>query len=109
MKTFLILSSVLVMFSTRAAVDVEPIEKLIADGKPKEALAMLDKALASKPNNPKLLYNYGVANYAAGNYDEALLAFDKVEVLGRGAIVEKARAQKGNAEFHLGLQVRANN
>jgi tetratricopeptide (TPR) repeat protein len=109
MKTFSLITCLFVAVAVCAAVDVEPIEKLIADGKPKEALAMLDKALASKPNNPKLLYNYGVANYAAGNYDEALLAFDKVEMLGRGGIVEKARAQKGNAEFHLGLQARNNN
>ena len=109
MKTLTLLAVLFVLAAVRAAVDVEPIEQLIADGKPKEALALLDKALTSRPNNTKLLYNYGVANYAAGNYDEALLAFDKVEMNGSSSLVEKARAQKGNAEFHLGLQVRANN
>jgi hypothetical protein len=95
--------------SLLAAVNVEPIEKLIADGKPTEALAMLDKELAKRPADPRLLYNFGVASYAAGKYDDALLAFDKVETSRNLSLAAKARAQKGNAEFHLGLNSKADN
>ncbi|MBI5384261.1 MAG: tetratricopeptide repeat protein [Verrucomicrobia bacterium] len=92
-----------------AAVDVEPFEQLIQQGKPEEAMTLLAKELERRPEHPRLLYNYGVAAYAAGKYDEALLAFDKVDSSRNGALVEKARKQKGNAEFHLGLQAKASN
>ena len=93
-----------------AAVDVEPYEQLIAQGKPDQAMAMLAKELERHPTLPKLLYDYGVAAYAAGRYDEALLSFDKVEANSRStSLVEKARKQKGNAEFHLGEKAKADN
>lgn len=109
MKITLPLFLCLAALTTFAAVDIEPFEQLIAQGKPDEAVALLAKELERHPNNPKLLYNYGVATYAAGKYDEALLAFDKVESSRNGALVEKARKQKGNAEFHLGMKVKSNN
>lgn len=92
-----------------AAVDVEPFEQLIQQGKPEAAMELLGKELARHPDHPRLLYNYGVAAYAARRYDEALLAFDKVESGRNRGLVEKARKQKGNAEFHLGLSVRSSN
>jgi len=114
MNAFLriLLAAVLVwsaLMPLRAAVNVEPMEKLIADGKPAEAIALLEPELAKHPRNARLLYDYGVATYAAGRYDDALLAFDKVEAIGGGSLVEKARAQKGNAEFHLGLIAKTDN
>ena len=93
-----------------AAVNVEPFEQLIAEGKPAQAMAMLAKELERRPNNAKLIYDYGVAAYAAGKYDEALLSFDKVEAGSRSSsLLEKARKQKGNAEFHLGEMAKAAN
>jgi tetratricopeptide (TPR) repeat protein len=93
----------------RAALEMEPFEKLIQAGKPEEAMNLLARELERHPTNPRLLYNYGVAAYAAKRYDEAMLAFDKVEAAGRGALVEKSRTQKGNTEFHLGLDARNSN
>src|SRR4051812_49396138 len=109
MKTLLACLIVVLSAVIGAAADMEALEKLIADGKPAEALPLLGKELIRRPNNTRLLYNFGVASYAAGKYEDALLAFDKVEAFGRPALVEKARAQKGNAEFHLGLNARADN
>jgi tetratricopeptide (TPR) repeat protein len=112
MKTFVwiaLLSCGFLAQPARAGLEMEPFEQLIQQGKPEEAMTLLAKELERRPNNARLLYNYGVAAYAAKRYDEALLAFDKVEAGRSGALVEKARTQKGNAEFHLGLDAKAVN
>lgn len=118
MKTFpcidhrsgaLLLTLFLAVLPVRAAVDVEPFQQLIQQGKPEQAMAMLSKELELRPDHSKLLYNYGVAAYAAKRYDEALLAFDRVEFSRSSSLAELARKQKGNAEFHLGLAARTSN
>jgi tetratricopeptide (TPR) repeat protein len=94
---------------TALALDVEEYSRLIAAGKAQEAVALLDQELQRKPNNPHLWYDRGVAAYAAGKFDEAVLAFDKAEESKRTSLAAKALRQKGNAEFHLGLDSRASN
>jgi DNA repair exonuclease SbcCD ATPase subunit len=93
----------------QAAVDFESVERLVAEGKSADAIPILEKELTRHPRDAKLLYNYGVACYASGKFDDALLAFDKVEASRNSTLVEKARAQKGNAEFRLGLNAKTDN
>ncbi len=61
------------------------------------------------PNNPHLNYNAGVAAYAARRWEDALVAFDRVESLGKAALDNLARFQRGNAEYQLGLESRSAN
>lgn len=61
------------------------------------------------PNNPHLNYNAGVAAYAARRWEDALVAFDRVESLGKTPLANLARFQRGNAEYQLGLESRSAN
>lgn len=98
-----------VTFAAGAAVDFVAVEQLLAKGKSAEAIPMLERELTKHPRDARLLYNYGVACYASGKFDDALLAFDKVEASRNSTLAERARAQKGNAEFRLGLSARTDN
>jgi tetratricopeptide (TPR) repeat protein len=98
-----------VLFPLCADVEVRRFERLLAEGKPEEAMPLIQRALERQPEQPRLWYNYGIAAYAAGRFDEALLALDKVETSRRPALIERARRQKGNAEFHLGWKAQSAN
>ncbi len=69
---------------------------------------MLDRELARDPENPHLLYNRAVTAYAEGRFEEALLDLDLVENARSRPLVGKARFQKGNADFRLGLKASTN-
>lgn len=84
-------------------------EASIAAGRPKEALGRIAAALALDPDNPRLLYNHGVAAYAAGRREDALLSWDRAESASRGSVALRARFQKGNAEYQIGLAAKASN
>lgn len=92
-----------------AALDVKPLQSLIASGRAPEALKELAAALERDPDNPRLLYDVGVAAYAAGEYEEALVALDRAEALGGKSLARKAQFQKGNAEFKLGEATQRSN
>lgn len=81
----------------------------VTNGHPAEALATLSAAVAAHPDNARLLYDQGVAAYAAGRYEEALLAWDRAESLGRGRLAGMTLFQEGNAEYRLGLAARSAN
>jgi len=93
---------------SRAAVDVPALQQSLAQGRTAEVHDALDRALARDPENPHLLYNRAVTAYAEGRFEEALLDLDLVENARSKPLVSKARFQKGNADFRLGLNASTN-
>lgn len=89
--------------------DMRELQPLVEGGKAEEALRRLEAALEKDPDNARLLYNHGVAAYAAGKLEDALVSFDRAESAGRGRIVTLAKFQKGNAEFRIGETARRSN
>ncbi len=87
----------------QGAVDVPALQQRLARGQSAEVWQELDQAVARDPDNPRLLYNRAVAAYASGRFEEALLDLDRVETSRLKPLVAKARFQKGNADFRLGL------
>lgn len=84
--------------------EVQRLQQLIANGQPSEALVRLAAEMERDPSNPRVAYDCGIAAYAAGRYEEALLSFDRAESEGRGSLVRQARFEKGNAEFQVGRE-----
>ena len=84
--------------------EVARLQQLIANGKVSEALVRLAAEMERDPQNPRVAYDCGIAAYAAGHYEEALLSFDRAETEGRGTLVRQARFEKGNAEYQVGLE-----
>ncbi len=97
--------------TTRAAdrPDIPALQSALDAGDPRRVLDGLAAALEADPENPRLLYNHGVAAYAAGRFDDALVSFDRAEYAGNRRLARQARFQKGNAEFRLGQASRTNN
>lgn len=56
---------------------VEHAHQLMEQGKPKEAEAVVDDALASAPDNAELWFSKGVAQRAQGNNDGAVTSWEK--------------------------------
>ena len=94
--------------SAFAGVDVPLLQQKLSQGQAAEVRAELDRELAKQPENPHLLYNRAVTAYAEGRFEEALLDLDLVENARSKSLVAKARFQKGNADFRLGLNARTN-
>jgi tetratricopeptide (TPR) repeat protein len=84
--------------------EVVHLQQLIANGQPSEALARLAAEMERDPNNPRVAYDCGIAAYAAGKFEEALLSFDRAESEGRGSLIRQARFEKGNTEFQVGRE-----
>ena len=99
---------VLVAATCRAGLDIAPLQQRLNQGQALEVRKDFDRALTETPNNPHLLYNRAIASYAAGLYEEALLDLDLVESARPRSLANKARFQKGNAEFRLGLSTSTN-
>jgi tetratricopeptide (TPR) repeat protein len=89
--------------SARADVNINDLQTRLSNGKAEEVRALLSRAVNNDPKNPYLLYNRAIALYAIGKYDEALVDLDLVEDSQRKDLVQKARFQKGNAQYRVGL------
>jgi tetratricopeptide (TPR) repeat protein len=89
--------------------DVATLQNLISSQRAPEALRILSEAVERNPENPRLSYNLGVAAYAAGKFEEALLAFDRVESLSKSDLLRRSRFQKGNCEFEVGVAAQSLN
>jgi hypothetical protein len=81
----------------------------ITNGRAAAALERLADEAARHPSNSRLQYDLGVAAYAAGRYEEALLAWDHAESTAGSRLARLTRFQQGNAEYRLGLAARASN
>ncbi len=77
--------------------------------RPAAAVVALEAAIEKSPESPHWLYNHGVAAYAAGQYDDALVSLDRVESLGNKELARRARFQKGNTEYRAGLAAKQAN
>ncbi len=102
-------AGVLAFGHSEAALDVVPLQSLITSGRAAEAVQQLASAVERNPENARLVYDLGVASYAAGQFEDALLSFDRAEALGNRKLAERARFQKGNAEFRIGESARETN
>jgi len=102
--------ALLVFFTctAHAGIDIVPLQQRLKDGQALEVRKELDHALIFDPESSHLLYNRAIASYAAGLYEEALLDLDLVESARPRSLANKARFQKGNAEFRLGLNTSTN-
>lgn len=82
-------------------------EKLFKAGKPEEAVNYLKDELGKNPTDPYLSYNYALALYRAGRFDEANSVFQSVDAL---ASDPKLRAQvlfqMGTIALKKGLELR---
>ena len=108
---FLVVPAVCALGGTpfSAPPDIAPLQQLVDQGKAGEAADRLAALLEKDPDNARLLYDHGVAAYAAGRFDDALLSLDRAEFLGGARMAVKVRFQKGNAEFRLGSAARGAN
>lgn len=91
--------------------DIPRLQAQLTQGAPAagQAADLLTVEAELQPTNPHLQYNAGVAAYAARRWEDALVAFDRVETLGHSRLADLARFQRGNAEYQLGVEARSAN
>lgn len=89
--------------ASTSAADINDLQTRLSAGKAEEVRVLLTREVNNDPKNPYLLYNRAVALYAVGRYDDALVDLDLVEDSQRKDLVQKARFQKGNAQYRVGL------
>ena len=104
-----VVAVVLSVSAGAATVDIPALQHSITNGQAAQAVSILATALEKDPDNARLLYDHGVALYAAGQFEDALLSLDRAESLGGRSLSRKARFQKGNAEFRLGESTKRTN
>jgi len=77
-------------------------EKLIRAGKAAEAMAELKTLAELNPTDPYILYNLGVAAYAAKDYDEAVKVLETTLALPDDSVRSRALLLLGNTHARLG-------
>ncbi|MEZ0386469.1 MAG: VWA domain-containing protein, partial [Verrucomicrobium sp.] len=75
---------------------------LMKAGKAAEAAALLREAAQKDPNDYYLVYNCGIASYAAGQYQDAVDSFAEATSSPDKKVKAQALLQMGNAQFQLG-------
>lgn len=83
------------------------IESLIEAGNFEEARPLIEKRLEQIPHDGYALYNLALIHYAGGNYDEAVVLWEKVRLSRDEDLVTKAIAQIGNASYRISEKTRA--
>ncbi len=104
----------LVLFLTLTGIswgarEVDPLlaktEVMMKEGRAGEAAAMLLEATKSRPEDAYLMYNYGIAAYAAKQYQEASDAFSEVCLSPDKKLRSQALTQLGNTHYRIGQAV----
>ena len=83
-------------------------EKMIRDGKADEVAKTLWMTAQQHPEDPYPLYNYGIAAYASGKFNEAIYAFSEVSSCRDEKLRALALTQLGNAQYRLGKNLLKN-
>jgi von Willebrand factor type A domain/Tetratricopeptide repeat len=96
--TLVLLLSASAMFATV----LQDADKLIAEGKAKEAAELLRQQVEQNENDPYLQYNYALALYRAGDFDQAATIFETLSSATEDSSLKvKALLQTGNSQFQL--------
>ncbi|MBX3743048.1 MAG: VWA domain-containing protein [Akkermansiaceae bacterium] len=80
-------------------------EGMLREGKAAEAASMLREAVQKRPQDHYLIYNYGIAAYAAQQYQEAADAFSEVCLSKDRKLRGQALTQLGNTHYRIGQTV----
>jgi hypothetical protein len=80
-------------------------EGMLREGKAAEAASMLREAVQKRPQDHYLIYNYGIAAYAAKQYQEAADAFSEVCLSKDRKLRGQALTQLGNTHYRIGQTV----
>ena len=83
-------------------IDIASLQRQLTNGSAASVADILGAAAERDSGNVHLNYDHGVAAYAAGRWEDALVAFDQVETARNPRLAALARFQRGNAEFQLG-------
>ena len=84
--------------------DIPRLQAQLTGDSPQAVAELLAAEAERRPSSPHLQYNAGVAAYAARHWEDALVAFDRVETLGNARLADLSRFQRGNAEYQLGVE-----
>jgi Ca-activated chloride channel family protein len=80
-------------------------DAMLREGKAPEAASMLREAMQKRPEDYYLMYNYGIAAYAAKQYQEAADAFSEVCISPDRKLRGQALTQLGNTHYRIGESV----
>lgn len=100
-----LLIALLTLAPMLASAQDKQIEKLIEAGKFAEAKPVIEQRLEDTPGDSYLQYNLALTHYAEGNYEDAIVLWEKVRLSPDEELVTKAMAQIGNASYRISLQV----
>jgi len=81
-------------------------ESLVLSGRASEALALLRDEIVRYPDDPRTLYNYGLAAYVSGNFGVARAAWKQLSECADRPMVARCLFQLGNIEFKEALGLR---
>jgi hypothetical protein len=104
------IAALIVLGSAHAAtLDIPGLQRALTNGAAPSALETLAAAVEADPDNTRLLYNHAVAAYASRRWEDALVSLDRVEAGRDRPLARRARFQRGNAEYQLGVEAQAAN
>ena len=95
--------------AANASLNLAQFQQQLTNGAPQVVADALALEAEQNPTSPHIQYNAGVAAYAAQRWEDALVAFDRVETLGHRGLAQLARFQRGNAEYQLGVDSKVAN
>ncbi len=90
--------------TTETASEINAANKLLRDGKVKEALEAFRRVVPGDQQRDELNYNMAVAEYRNGNIDAAEKRFSEVAGTGTSAISSNSRYNLGNCQYAKAVQ-----